>query len=124
ELAIALGDAGRVDEALAALAIAAKIDPFDGHAAFHEARLRHDRGDAEGAAAAYGRARDMLGDVPEVLCNLGGVLNELGRHEEAVEVLQIAVDVRPDLALAANNLGIALDALGRTEEAIANYARA
>jgi len=124
DLAVALGATGRIDEALRELAAASEIDPFDGEAAFHEGRLRHDRGDAAGAVAAYTRARDIMGNVPEVLCNLGGALNELGRHEDAARLLQIAVDARPDMALAANNLGIALDALGRVEEAIASYARA
>jgi len=124
ERAIAMGEAGRVPEAVAALQAIAQADPLDGEAAFHEARLRHAQGDLSGAAQAYARARDVLGDVPEVLCNLGSVLNDLGRYGEAAAALQIAVAKRPAMATASNNLGIALDALGQTEEAIASYARA
>ncbi|HEY8023332.1 MAG TPA: sulfotransferase [Burkholderiaceae bacterium] len=53
--------------------------------------------------------------------NLGVVLNDLGRHAEAVANLQRAVTLAPDYADGHNNLGVALKSSGRFEEAVQHY---
>ena len=64
------------------------------------------------------------------LNNLGNMLGELGRREEALQAAQEAVDIRrrlaetrpdaflPNLAMSLNNLGTMLSQLGRREEAL------
>jgi tetratricopeptide (TPR) repeat protein len=56
--------------------------------------------------------------------NLGAVLYELGRTEEAIEHLREALRLKPDYARAHYNLGNALARLGKTEEAIEHYRQA
>ncbi len=56
--------------------------------------------------------------------NLGIVLQELGKLEDAVASYQKALTIKPNIAEAHNNLGLVLFELGRPEEAIANYRKA
>ena len=74
---------------------------------------------------------DFLAHLAASLHNLGAMLSDLGRREEALAATQEAVDIRrklaaqqpdaflPDLAASLNNLGRALSALGQREEALA-----
>jgi len=50
--------------------------------------------------------------------NLGALLSQAGRHQEALVSYQRAVRIVPDSAEALNNLGAALSALGRHEDAV------
>ena len=56
--------------------------------------------------------------------NLGLVLTNQRRLEEAVASLQRAIQLQPNFAGAHNNLGAALADQGRLEEAAASYQRA
>ena len=51
--------------------------------------------------------------------NLGYWLNQAGRHEEAVAVLQKGLELHPDYVKMYMNLGVALSGLNRLDEAIA-----
>ena len=74
---------------------------------------------------------DFLAHLAASLHNLGAMLSDLGRREDALAATQEAVDIRrklaaqqpdaflPDLAASLNNLGRALSDLGRREEALA-----
>ena len=53
--------------------------------------------------------------------NLGGALNDAGRHEEALEAFRQAAALRPRDPLLQRNLGDGLQHLGRTREARAAY---
>jgi tetratricopeptide (TPR) repeat protein len=53
--------------------------------------------------------------------NLGNVLMDKGRADEAIACLEKALELQPDFALAHNNLGNALLRKGRVDEAIAQY---
>ena len=57
------------------------------------------------------------------LANLGAALQSGGRLDEAIDMLQRAVQSRPDHAAARNNLGTALLAVGRGDEALAEFGR-
>jgi len=59
--------------------------------------------------------------TPVVLTNLGVVLAEQGRLDEAIEMHRVALHIAPDDARALNNLGLALHLAGRLDEAIAAY---
>ena len=56
--------------------------------------------------------------------NLGVILRETGRLEDALISYREAIELRPDYAEAYCNFGIALKELGRTEEAISPLERA
>jgi tetratricopeptide (TPR) repeat protein len=58
------------------------------------------------------------------LWEIGNVLDDLGRHEEAIASYDRAIEIKPDKHEAWYNRGIALFNLGRHEEAIASYDRA
>jgi tetratricopeptide (TPR) repeat protein len=63
-------------------------------------------------------------DYAEAHFNLGIILNELGRLEEAITSYGQAITLKPDYAEAHNNLGNILTDLDRFEEAEASYKRA
>jgi tetratricopeptide (TPR) repeat protein len=56
--------------------------------------------------------------------NLGVVLGEKGRHDEALPHLEKAVEIRPAYAMAHNNLGIQLQIKNRIDEAMAQFQKA
>ena len=56
--------------------------------------------------------------------NLGLVLKNKGRFEEALTLIQRSLDLYPENPDAIENMGTALNGLGRPEEAIAAYRRA
>ena len=56
--------------------------------------------------------------------NLGTVLMQLNRHEEAVVAYRASLQVRPNSAATYFNLGHALQGLGKQEEAKAAFAEA
>jgi tetratricopeptide (TPR) repeat protein len=56
--------------------------------------------------------------------NLGGVLAETGKIEEAIAHYQQALRIKPDYADAHNNLGVALMGQGRVQEAIGHFEQA
>ena len=53
--------------------------------------------------------------------NLGTVLREVGRLDEAFNSYQSALTIKPDFAEAHNNFGNVLKDLGKLEEAVASY---
>jgi Tfp pilus assembly protein PilF len=56
-----------------------------------------------------------------VYSNLGVVLLETGRNDEAIRAYNKALELNPKSVEAHNNLGLALFQMGKTDEAIANY---
>jgi protein O-GlcNAc transferase len=66
----------------------------------------------------------LLPDDADAFNNLGIVLTDRGRFDEAVASCQKALAIKPGYAKAHNNLGNALNALGRVDEAIASYRHA
>jgi tetratricopeptide (TPR) repeat protein len=85
-------------------------------------------GQFEAAVAAYARGREQgsrqLDQVYWLHNNAGYSLNQLGRHEEALSLLAVAVDEAPLPHNAWKNLGVAWQGLGRLEAAAVAYARA
>jgi len=67
--------------------------------------------------------RQIQGQVPEVLVNLGNLLARQGRHGEAMHFYDQAVAARPDFFEALFNRGNLLLELKRTEEALESYDR-
>ncbi len=67
--------------------------------------------------------RQIPGQVPEVLVNLGNLLARQGRHAEAMKFYDQAVASRPDFFEALFNRGNLLLELKRNEEALESYDR-
>jgi Flp pilus assembly protein TadD len=86
--------------------------------------LAHQTGHGEAAAELIGRAIGQARRRAEFHCNLGLVLNALGRPVEAESALKTALRLKPDYPDALNNLGIAQAALGRPAAAEASYRKA
>lgn len=76
------------------------------------------------ALEALQRALKLNPGKAELHFNLGYVLEQLGRLEEAMAAYRRAVDLKPSLAEAHNNQGNVLKALKRYKEALAAYQRA
>ena len=56
--------------------------------------------------------------------NLGFGLAQLGRHQEAVQAYERALEIEPDYGYAHNNLGNALTQVGKRAEAIGHFRKA
>jgi tetratricopeptide (TPR) repeat protein len=62
-------------------------------------------GNFPGALLTYRRILSRVPEHPDVWCNLGLVLRELGQHESALEACAKALDLAPDNPIAHCNLG-------------------
>ena len=60
-------------------------------------------------------------DYAEAHYNLGAVLKERGKLEEAIAAYREAIRIKPDFAVAYSNLGVALKEQGKLDEAVAAY---
>jgi predicted O-linked N-acetylglucosamine transferase (SPINDLY family) len=99
----------RYAEAAAAYRRVLQADPHSPDAHFALGVSLHSlRGHGSLAAAAYTQALALRPDHTDAMSNLGTLLQEMGRLEEAVALLQAAVDRQPSRASYAVNLGIAL----------------
>ncbi|HEX4962147.1 MAG TPA: tetratricopeptide repeat protein [Thermoanaerobaculia bacterium] len=75
----------------------------------------------EEAMAAYRRALELDGHLPDAHLNLGRLLHEQGKTAEAERHYRQALTERPGDATAAFNLGVALQDLGRLRDAAKAY---
>jgi predicted O-linked N-acetylglucosamine transferase (SPINDLY family) len=115
---------GRLDEAESIYREALTRDPGNGAALHMLGVLRAERRDFEAAGGLIQAAAKIETGNPFVHYNLGNVLRELGRHDEAVASYRRCLAIDPGNAAALNNCGAVLFALGRFEEAVAAYDRA
>jgi tetratricopeptide (TPR) repeat protein len=86
--------------------------------AWRQARIYVDRGTLWGITA----ARNPLCYLAHA--NLGSLLYEQGRVDEAIARFRKALDIRPDFAETHNDLGLALFQKAKTDEALAHYEQA
>jgi tetratricopeptide (TPR) repeat protein len=75
------------------------------------------------AEAAYREAIAQSPDHTDAALNLGVLLCDAGRHDEAITLYLQALQHRPQEPLLHFNLAVALEDGGRAEEALASYAR-
>ena len=83
----------------------------------------HKAGRLKEAERDYRRILALMPDA-DVCCNLGVVLKEQNRLDEATASLQSAIALKPGHAVAHYNLGNVLKDRGMTNEAMASYRRA
>jgi len=72
----------------------------------------------------FERTLELTAPTPIMLSNLGVVLAESGRLDEAIDCHRRALEISPDYGRAHNNLGIALQLSGRLDVAVQHYRRA
>ncbi|HKX39718.1 MAG TPA: tetratricopeptide repeat protein [Burkholderiaceae bacterium] len=109
---------------------------FLDHAAERRAAVDHDDADTwfaraetleasnpRGAEQAYKEALARRADFTDAYLNLGALLSESGRADEAVELYEYALALCPPSALIYYNRAVALEDGQRLPEAIASYER-
>jgi Flp pilus assembly protein TadD len=123
-LAMALGRAGRPDEAMQALERALAIDPDDAEARNNRGAQWLARGRVTAAIADFRRVLERNPQHPRALHNLGRALSAQGDHEAALVALEAARDADPQSAPLWNGLGAVYVALGRLGPAEQSFRRA
>jgi tetratricopeptide (TPR) repeat protein len=90
----------------------------------HLGTVYYHKSEFQKAADLFSRALEVDGTAYDPLVNLGGVMINLGRYKEAVELNRSAISLRPDDALAHAQLGMSLFAVGELDDAIGHLNRA
>jgi Flp pilus assembly protein TadD len=123
-LANALNDLGRTDEAAAQFREAAARDPKNPTPLFGLGIVQAGRGELDAAAASYAAAIALRPAFAEAYNNLGAVEAQRGRAAEAERAFATAVGIQPGYAQARVNLGLLLEARGRREDALVQFREA
>jgi tetratricopeptide (TPR) repeat protein len=118
-LGAVLGEAGRTEEAIAALSTAIRLQPNNTKAQVNLGTALASAGRREEAIRILSEAVRIEPDNANALNNLGTVLTDAGRLDEAITILNQAVRYRPENARAHYNLGRAYLAAGRKVEGVA-----
>jgi tetratricopeptide (TPR) repeat protein len=95
-----------------------ELDPRHVGARINLGRLHHEGGRFAQAERVYREALRECEADPTLWFNLGVLLEDTARHDEAVEMYQQAVTMDPDLADAHFNLARLYESLGRAQHAI------
>jgi len=123
-LGIALGQAGRIQEAIWHWEQALRIKPDYARTHYNLGIALGQVGKLADAIAHYEQALRIKPDYAEAHNSLGAALWQAGRIQEAIGHYEQALRIKPDYAEAHNNLGTVLAGQGRVSEAIAEYAAA
>ena len=124
DLGIALQEAGRLEEALAAYDKAIACDPAFAAAYFNRGNAQSDLRRHEAALESYEHAVALNPGSADAQIGCGNAFSELGRHESALGCYARAIALRPGYAEAHFNHAIALRELNRTEAALASFEQA
>ncbi len=122
--ALELHRAGRLDDAGAIYEKLLTEGPEHADAAHLLGLVRFRNNDFESAIRLIGDALARDPENPIYHANLGNVLKDSGRLNEAIAAYRRALALRPAYAEVHNNLGYALQASGMIEEAISRYRNA
>ncbi len=123
-LGVALGDKGRLDEAIENYHKALQIDPNNFEAHYNLGNALADQSRFDEAIQNYHKALQSNPNSFQALNNLGNALFHQNRFDEAIENYRKAIQLNPNFSDALNNLGVALAAKGRFDEAIENCRKA
>jgi len=123
-LALALMERGRIDEAIDHFDRALEIKPAFPRAHTNLGVALVKLGRYPEAVRHYTEALRMNPDWDGALYNLGNALSALGQFEEAVEQYRKALAISPNDAEIHNNLGNALFKIGKIDEALNHYQQA
>ena len=116
--------AGRINEAISELSMAASLDPklTEAHNLLGVAYDK--KGLTDRAKDSYERAVKEEPEDAQALNNLGFSLYQNGNYRAAVDRLKRAVKLAPNDERILNNLGLALCRLGKFQDAFKHFARA
>jgi tetratricopeptide (TPR) repeat protein len=120
----ALGQAGRVQEAIGHFGQALRIKPDFAGAHNNLGSALWLAGRVQEAIEHYEQALRINPDLAEAHNNLGVALAQTGRVQEAIGHFEQALRLEPNYAEAHNNVGDALIRLGRVQEAIGHCEQA
>src|SRR5690606_24381044 len=118
----ALLDQGKVEEALALLQEAVRLDPR-----YAPARNKLGVCYVRQGEPARGELLAAIESDPRfapAYSNLGNLHQEAGRLEEAVAAYRRALEIDPDYAIAHHNLGVVYRRMGRISESVAHLKKA
>ena len=115
--------AGRLPQAEACYRKILAVDPCNVNALHLLGVLARQVGQYRAAVDLISKAVALNDRVPELHCNLGNALTDLGQTAEAEASYRQALALRPDYAAAHNNLGNVLQGRGEHKEAEACYRR-
>ncbi len=113
--------AGRIDQTIAQLKEALRLDGRYADAYNNLGLALGAQGDMRGALGGFQEALRLNPHSADVHFNLGNTLKAVGQSGEAMAHFRQAVGIDPDYADAHNNLGVELGALGRLDEAIEHF---
>ena len=115
---------GKLDEAIAFLNHALKLDPTS-HLAYHQlGGILVQKGELEPAASSYHRAIDMNPNFPFAHYCLGKVLFKQNKLDEALASVSKAIELNSNVASFHHQLGEILAKRGRLNKAIASFQKA
>jgi tetratricopeptide (TPR) repeat protein len=123
-MGMALGQVGRVQEAITEYDQALRIEPdyADAHSNLGTALTQVGR--VQEAKEHLEASLRLVPNNPTMYYNMGIALAQLGRLQEAIEQYEQALRIKPDYAEAHDNLGVALQQAGKPTEAIAHWEQA
>lgn len=117
DMATALRDLGREEEAMEAVAHAVERDPQDTGILYNAGLLHAEAGNYAEAADWFARLLELDPQNLPGLHDSAIVLERLGRHDEALETYERAIEFHPDDASLRNHFGNMLYNLGRYPQA-------
>ena len=123
-LAVALMDRGRYDEALYHMTAVVNLDPGNPISINNLGCLQMRQGLYEEAMRNFGRALDLYPSYWKPHQNLATALMRTGKTDEAIAHYQLALDLSPDNSEILNDLANAMVGQGRTSEALSFYSKA
>ncbi len=84
----------------------------------------HTSGELHKAELIYQEVLNKEPNNPDALHLLGLIKHQKGRHEDAVEYISKAIQLKPNTTIYYGNLGMVYDALGKEQESAENYKKA
>ena len=120
-LAYALQEANRLDEAIASYQQAVMLAPFSASLYSNLATAYEQQGNYEEAELHYLKALEIDPGYAEAHYNLGNLRRKQERYDDAIRCYEQAVRCRPDYSEAHANLANLLQDQGQTEESIRSY---
>jgi tetratricopeptide (TPR) repeat protein len=123
-LGLAVGDSGRIEEAIRHYTEALRIEPRYPEAHYNLANAFAETGETDEAIAHYVETLRITPQSSKAHYNLGLVFGKQGKFDEAILHYREALHIDPTLAEAHNSLGTQYLSKHRTEDAVSEFLEA